>query len=109
LILAKPFTSTNRIYIDLGVKGITNTSAVHPNAYLNKIRNVRCGLGARTKILVLLDTQYCSAGELASKTEMSYNVVLHHLRLLCREGIVERKGGRRYVWHPTGAGQTRLA
>ena len=68
----------------LGVKDISNTVAVHPNAYLNKVRNVRCGLRARTKILVLLDTQYANAGELANKTGMSYNVVMHHLRLLCR-------------------------
>ncbi|MGD6809966.1 MAG: ArsR family transcriptional regulator [Candidatus Bathyarchaeia archaeon] len=81
----------------------------HPNAYLTKVRNVRCGLKARTKILVLLDAQFCSASELSNKTSLSYNVVMHHLRLLCREGIVERKGGRRYVWLPTGVGQTRLA
>lgn len=58
---------------------------------------------------MLLDTQYASASELAAKTSLSYNVVMHHLRLLCREGILERKGGRRYVWLPTGAGQKRLA
>ncbi|MGD6934672.1 MAG: ArsR/SmtB family transcription factor [Candidatus Bathyarchaeia archaeon] len=85
------------------------TGAFHPNAYLKNVRNVRCGLKARTKILVLLDSQYSSACELANKTGMSYNVVMHHLRLLCREGIVDRKGGRRYVWLPTGVGQTRLA
>jgi predicted transcriptional regulator len=90
-----------------GRKGITG--AFHPNAYLKNIRNIRCGLRARTKILILLDTQYCSASELANKTDLSYNVVMHHLRLLCREGIVERKGSRKYVWLPTGVGQTRLA
>jgi DNA-binding transcriptional ArsR family regulator len=91
------------------VKGITNTNAIHPNAYLKHVRNVKSGLRARTKILMLLDTQYASASELASKTSLSYNVVMHHLRLLCREGIVERKGGRRYVWLSTGSGQKRLA
>jgi len=81
----------------------------HPNAYLKKVRNIRCGLVARTKILLLLDNQYCSASELANKTELSYNVVMYHLRLLCREDIVEHKGGRRYIWLSTGVGQTRLA
>jgi predicted transcriptional regulator len=80
----------------------------HQNAYLKKIRNVRCGLEARTKILMLLDSQYCSTGELVNKTCLSYNVVVHHLRLLYREGIVEHKGNRRYVWLITGVGQTRL-
>ncbi|MCL2287931.1 MAG: winged helix-turn-helix domain-containing protein [Candidatus Bathyarchaeota archaeon] len=80
----------------------------HPNAYLRKVRNVQCGLKTRTKILLFLDNQYCSTGELADKTGFSYNVVLYHLRLLCREGIVEHKGHRRYVWLSTGVGQTRL-
>jgi len=83
--------------------------AFHPNAYLHNVRNVRCGLKARTKLLSLLDTQYCSATELATKTGLSYNVTMHHLRLLCREGIVERKGSRKYIWLSTGVGQTRLA
>ena len=72
------------------------------------MRNVRCGLEARTKILLLLDDQYCSAGELAHKTGLSYNVVMYHLRLLDHGGIVGRKGGRKYVWLSTGVGQTRL-
>ncbi|MDR2720080.1 MAG: winged helix-turn-helix domain-containing protein [Nitrososphaerota archaeon] len=62
----------------------------------------------RTKILLLLDNQYCSANELVNKTGLSYNIVMYHLRLLCRENIVEHKGGRKYVWLATGVGQTRL-
>jgi predicted transcriptional regulator len=80
----------------------------HPNAYLKNVRNVRCGLVARTKILLVLDKQYCGTGELVNKTGLSYNVVMYHLRLLWRESIVEHKGGRRYVWLSTGIGQTRL-
>jgi predicted transcriptional regulator len=80
----------------------------HQNAYLKNVRNVRCGLEARTKILMLLDSQCCSSGELVNKTLLSYNVVLYHLRLLCREGIVGHKGGKRYIWLTTGIGQTRL-
>ncbi|MDR2708088.1 MAG: winged helix-turn-helix domain-containing protein [Nitrososphaerota archaeon] len=83
-------------------------STLHPNAYLKKIRNVRCGLKARTKILFLLDVNFCSASELSHKTGFSYNVVMHHLRLMYREGIVEHKGSKRYVWGLTGVGQTRL-
>ena len=80
----------------------------HQNAYLQKVRNVRCGLAARTKILLILDSQYCSVGELVHKTGLSCNVVRYHLRLLRREGIVGHKGDRRYVWLSTGVGQTRL-
>ena len=80
----------------------------HQSAYLKKMRNVRCGLEARTKILLLLDNQYCSAGELVNKTSLSYNIVMYHLRLLCRENIVVHKGGRKYVWLTTSVGQTRL-
>jgi predicted transcriptional regulator len=81
---------------------------LHPNAYLRKVRNVRCGLKVRTKILRLLDEQCYSTGELANKTSLSYNVAIYHLHLLCREGIVEHKGGKRYIWLSTGVGQTRL-
>jgi predicted transcriptional regulator len=84
------------------------TATFHPNAYLKNVRNVRCGLKTRTKILVMLDVTFCSASEVSNKTDLSYNVVMHHLRLLCREGIVERKGSKKYVWLPTGVGQTRL-
>lgn len=81
---------------------------MHPNAYLKNIRNVHCGLIARTKILVLLDRQGYSASKIANASALSYGVVVHHLRLLKDEGIVERKGNRRYVWLATGLGQKRL-
>jgi DNA-binding transcriptional ArsR family regulator len=81
---------------------------MHPNAYLKNIRNVHCGLIARTKILVLLDRQGYSAIKIANVSALSYGVVVHHLRLLKDEGIVERKGNRRYVWLATGLGQKRL-
>jgi DNA-binding transcriptional ArsR family regulator len=81
---------------------------VHPNAYLKNIRNVRCGLVARTKILVLLERQGFAACKLAKESALSYGVVMYHLRLLENEGTVERKGNRRYVWLATGLGQKRL-
>ena len=81
---------------------------IHPNAYLKNIRNVRQGLFARTKILVMLERQGCSASTIAKESKLSYGVVMHHLLLLKNEGIVERKGNRRYVWLATGLGQKRL-
>lgn len=85
------------------------TGALHPNAYLTCVRNVRNGLTARTKILVLLDTRCFDAAKIAKETAMSYSVVMHHLRLLKDEGTVERKGNKRYIWLATGLGQKRLA
>ena len=73
------------------------------------MRNVRSGLKARTKILVLLDTLCFDASKIAKETALSYGVVMHHLRLLKNEGTVERKGDRRYVWLSTGLGQKRLS
>ena len=84
-------------------------ATMHPNAYLKKIRNVRQGLVARTKILVLLEKQGCSASSIAKESKLSYGVVMHHVALLKNEGIVERKGNRRYVWLATGLGQKRLS
>ena len=81
----------------------------HPNAYLKNIRNVNCGLAARTKLLVLLEHQGAAASKLAKESGLSYGVVMHHLGLLKSEGIVERKGSRRYVWLATGLGQKRLS
>ena len=81
---------------------------MHPNAYLKNIRNVHCGLLARTKILVLLEAQGFTASKIAKESELSYGVVTYHLKLLKNEGTVDRKGNRRYVWLATGLGQKRL-
>jgi DNA-binding transcriptional ArsR family regulator len=80
----------------------------HPNAYLKKIRNVKSGLDTRSKILLFLDNQGCSASKIAKECTLTYGVVMHHLYLLKDEGIVEKKGGRRFVWFSTGFGQKRL-
>ncbi len=82
---------------------------MHPNAYLKNIRNVNCGLKARTKILEILETKQLSAGTIAKELPLSYGVVIHHLRLLANEGIVQRKGNRPYYWVSSGLGQKRLS
>ena len=81
----------------------------HPNAYLENIRNVKSGLAARSKILLLLDEQGSSAINIAQKSALTYGVVTYHLHLLKNEGTVERKGSRRYVWLSSGYGQKRLS
>ena len=80
----------------------------HPNAYLQRIRNVKSGLKARTRVLNSLEVQSSNAGAIAKENALSYAVVMHHLRLLEAEGVVSRKGSRPYSWVLTGLGQKRL-
>jgi len=81
---------------------------VHPNAYLKKVRNVKSGLRARSKILETIEGTPSNAAGITKTAAMSYNVVMHHLNLLKNEGIVARHGRRPYFWSPTGLGQKRL-
>lgn len=81
----------------------------HPNAYLTSIKNMRLGLRARTRILSVMERIAVDAKSIAKDTGMAYGVVMHHLKLLEREGIVNRRGSKPYVWELTGLGQKRLA
>jgi predicted transcriptional regulator len=80
----------------------------HPKAHLQKIKNIRSGLSARTRILDALDLRSSDAATVAKEKSLSYAVVLHHLRLLEEEGTVTRKGKRPCSWLLTGLGQKRL-
>jgi len=82
--------------------------AYHPNAYLSNIKNIKLGLHARTRILNVLDRLSVDAKTISKEAGMHYGVVMHHLRLLEAEGIVERKQSRPYIWALTGLGQKRL-
>jgi len=82
--------------------------AYHPNAFLSNIKNIKLGLQARTRILNALDKRPVDAKTLSNEAGMHYQVVLHHLRLLEVEGIVERKRSKPNVWALTGFGQKRL-
>jgi predicted transcriptional regulator len=75
---------------------------------MHRIKNVKSGLKARTKILDVLEKRVSDAASLAKETDLSYGAVMHHLRLLENEGTVNRKGKRPYFWLPTGLGQKRL-
>lgn len=82
--------------------------ARHPKAFLTLKRNVKPGLLARTRIILILEKEVSGAKEIAQETGLSYGSVLHHLHLLEAENILVRKGRRSYVWKLTGAGQQRL-
>jgi DNA-binding transcriptional ArsR family regulator len=55
-----------------------------------------------------LEENSSDARTIANETGMHYGVVMHHLKLLEAEEIVERKGSKPYVWMLTGVGQRRL-
>lgn len=80
----------------------------HPNAYLTNVRNTQRGLKARSSILQGLQRVTGTAKALAAEADMPYGVVMHHLRLLFSEGIVNRQGSRPFVWGLSGLGQKRL-
>ena len=82
--------------------------ATHPNAYLRNVRNVKAGLRARSIILQALEGNPAAASKIAKEATLTYSVVMHHLRLLQDEGIVDRKGSRPSLWVSTGLGQKRL-
>jgi predicted ArsR family transcriptional regulator len=81
----------------------------HPNAYLSGVRNVKLGLRARTLVLNMLEKRSANAKTIANDAGLHYGVVMHHLKLLEVEEIVERKRGRSHTWLLTGVGQRRLS
>lgn len=81
----------------------------HPKAFLSRKRNVRLGLVARTRVLLVLEKQDSNVRGITSLSGLKYNVAAHHLRLLEAERVVDRKSEKKpYVWGLTGAGQQRL-
>jgi predicted transcriptional regulator len=82
--------------------------AYHPKAFLSLKRNVKPGLLARTKIVLILEKKASNAKSIKEETGLSYASVLHHLRLLEAENILSRKDKRFNIWELTGVGQQRL-
>jgi hypothetical protein len=80
----------------------------HPNAYLSRIRNVKLGLKARTRILNVMEKTVGDAKTIAAQAGLSYGVTVHHLKLLSAEEIVDRKDHKPCIWVTTGMGQKRL-
>jgi len=80
----------------------------HPNAFLSIRRNIRPGLVARTKIVLLLEKESLDTKALVQQTMLSYSSVRYHLRLLETEKVISHKGSKPYSWELTGIGQQRL-
>jgi predicted transcriptional regulator len=81
--------------------------AYHPNAFLSAKRNIRPGLIARTKIVLLLEKGVLDTKAIVQETKLSYSSVRYHLHLLETERIISRRG-KPYSWELTGVGQQRL-
>ena len=70
---------------------------------------MRLGLVARTRILQALERRESDVKGIMGLSELKYNVVIHHLRLLEAERVVVKRGGKKpFVWELTGGGQQRL-
>jgi len=80
----------------------------HPNAYLSHVKNVSRGLKARTKILNSLEKGSGDAQTVATQSELTYGVAIHHLKLLAADGIVDHRNQRPRIWSISGKGQKRL-
>ena len=81
----------------------------HPKAFLSQKRNVKLGLIARTRILVVLEKSPAKVKEIADTSKLGYKIVLHHLHLLEVEKVTTRSENRPYIWQLTGVGQQRLS
>ena len=83
--------------------------ALHPKAYLTSKRNVRAGLVARSKILLIVEKEPRSAPQIVKAAGLSYACVLYHLTALKKERLVERVSGRKpFAWGLTPFGQQKL-
>jgi len=83
-------------------------ASFHPKAFLSQKRNVKLGLVARTRVILALEKTGSNARNIAKTSGLNYKIVLHHLRLLEAEKVVNRKGNRPFLWELTGVGQQRL-
>ncbi len=82
--------------------------AYHPKAFLVHKKNVRRGLIARSKIVLILEIDAVNIRKLSENTGLKYPSVLYHLRSLENEHIVVRGFKKPYTWQLSGVGQQTL-
>jgi len=83
--------------------------ALHPKAYLNSKRNMKAGLVARSKILLVLERNTRSAPQIAKEATLTYACVRYHLKALKRDRLVERVSEHKpFAWALTPFGQQKL-
>lgn len=82
---------------------------LHPKAYLKSKRNVKAGLVARSKILLVLEKNSRSAPQIVKEAGLSYSCVTYHLRALMKDRLVDRVSSRKpFAWALTPFGQQKL-
>ncbi|MHA1596245.1 MAG: helix-turn-helix domain-containing protein [Candidatus Asgardarchaeia archaeon] len=79
-------------------------------AFLRNLRNVERGITSRSHILLkIMRMGPLNAKEIADATGLSYNSILHHLRLMEKERVVRKiRKGKCFLWEVTEMGQTSL-
>ncbi len=83
--------------------------ALHPKAYLTSKRNVKAGLLARTRILIVLEKGRKSAPEIVKEAGLSYACVTYHLKALRKDRLVDRLSETKpFAWGLTPFGQQKL-
>lgn len=83
--------------------------ALHPKAYLTSRRNVKAGLVARTRILLVLENNRKSAPQIVKEAGLSYSCVTYHLRALRKDRLVDRLNkAKPFAWGLTPFGQQKL-
>jgi len=84
-------------------------SVLHPKAYLTSRRNVKAGLIARTRLLLVLERERKSAPQIVKETGLSYACVSYHLKALRKDCLVDRLSNTRpFAWGLTPFGQQKL-
>jgi DNA-binding transcriptional ArsR family regulator len=84
-------------------------SPVHPKAYLTSRRNVKAGLLARTKILLVLERERKTAPQIVKETGLSYASISYHLKALKKDRLADRLSNTRpFAWGLTPFGQQKL-
>jgi predicted transcriptional regulator len=83
--------------------------ALHPKAYLTSKRNVKAGLVARSKILLVLEKNPRDAPQIGKEAGLSYACVTYHLKTMKKDRLVERVSSRKpFAWALTPFGQQKL-
>ncbi len=82
---------------------------INPKAYLTRVKNVRSGLEARSKLVEALSARGLTTQELCKAVNMRPGKARYHLQNMVKDGVVKkRRSGRRIIWELTGTGQASI-
>jgi predicted transcriptional regulator len=82
---------------------------INPKAYLTRVKNVRRGLEARSKLVEALSAKGLTIQDLCEAVNMRPGKARYHLQNMMKDGVVKkRRNGRRVIWELTGTGQASI-